>query len=217
MSDEREDQSLDREDQLLRDLARDYNEPPATPREGIWTAVEARLGRERRSRRWRAARSPWLWLPAAAAAALFMGIMIGRDSLRQEAEQAVAEYRQELAAENAKALFELAAGPTLNRAELLLTQYRSASPGDPMSGRVGPWAGGLLMQTRLLLDSPAAEDPELRRLLEDLELVLARIKQATGSGLPADRESIKQGIEDRDLLLRLRAWIPAGAPVDQGA
>lgn len=201
--------SEEHQDRLIRELAQDFNDPPATPRDEIWSRVAQRRQHRETASRWRRLASPWVWMPAAAAAILFMGIMIGRDSLRQQAEQAVAEYRQELAGENARTLFQLAAGPTLGRAETLLTQYRSGSLGTE-GGRLASWAGELIAETRLLMDSPAAEDPELKRLLEDMELVLLRIQRAAKNGGTSEREQIKQAIEDRDLLLRLRAKIPTG-------
>jgi hypothetical protein len=89
-------------------------------------------------------------------------------------------------------------------------------------GRLDPQfvaaARDLLTTTRLMLDSPAANDPRLQPLLEDLELVLAQITQ-----LPAERgrknemDLINQGLNQRSVLTRLRTAspaIPAGpAPV----
>jgi len=202
-------------DKLIHELAQDFNDPPATPRDEIWARIEqARrpasvLGGRRLS-------SPWFWMPAAAAAILLLGIMIGRDSLRQQAETAVQEYRQELAGKNARTLFRLAAGPTLGKTETLLTQYRSGSlAGD--GAAVASRAGNLVSETRLLMDSPAGDDPELRLLLEDMELVLLRIQNSARRGAAADREEIKQVIQERNLLFRLRAKIPSGGVEFPGA
>jgi hypothetical protein len=65
-------------------------------------------------------------------------------------------------------------------------------------------ADALLLQTRLLMDSPAAADPTLRSLFDDLELVLAQVVR-----LKADRdrtrvELLQQSLEQRDVLPRLR-------------
>ena len=44
------------------------------------------------------------------------------------------------------------------------------------------WAQALLRETRLLQDSPATDgDPQLVKLLEDLELLLAQIVRAAGN------------------------------------
>ncbi len=75
---------------------------------------------------------------------------------------------------------------------------------------LGPWAKRLLTDTRLLLDSPAGGDPELRMLLSDLELVLAQIVQLR-TGDPNDVEIIDEGLESSQLLFRLKA-AQASAP-----
>ena len=54
-----------------------------------------------------------------------------------------------------------------------------ALPSEVRAGRADEQfvnrAGDLLSRTRLLIDSPAANDPRMRDLLEDLELVLAQV------------------------------------------
>src|SRR6266702_5415720 len=64
--------------------------------------------------------------------------------------------------------------------------------------------------TRLMLDSPAANDARLKSLLEDLELLLAQIAQLPASGDREDVQLINQGLEQRSVLLRLRTANPAG-------
>jgi hypothetical protein len=98
----------------------------------------------------------------------------------------------------------------LGQAEALLSQYRADRAADRMDPAVGRWARDVLTSTRLLLDSPAADDPGMRGLLEDLELVLAQIVQRTGQTDPLDDEMIDRTIEDRDLMPRLRGAIPTG-------
>ncbi|HJR54723.1 MAG TPA: hypothetical protein VJ982_13540, partial [Gemmatimonadota bacterium] len=106
-------------------------------------------------------------------------------------------------------LYRLASQQMLGQAEALLVQYRSDVAAERMDPAIGRWARDVLTSTRLLLDSPAAEDPGMRDLLEDLELVLAQIVQRTGQGT-VDDEMIDRTIEDRDLLPRLRGAIPVG-------
>jgi hypothetical protein len=71
------------------------------------------------------------------------------------------------------------------------------------------WARDLLSNTRLLLDSPAAVDPERRRLLEDLELVLVQIVQLAPANT-ADRAMIDRALEHDHVMTRLRTAVPAG-------
>ena len=107
-------------------------------------------------------------------------------------------------------LYRLASQQMLGQAEALLIQYRTDRAADRMDPAIGRWARDVLTSTRLLLDSPAADDPGMRDLLEDLELVLAQIVQRTGQADPLNDQMIDQTIEDRDLLPRLRGAIPAG-------
>jgi hypothetical protein len=70
----------------------------------------------------------------------------------------------------------------------------------------------VLSSTRLLIDSPAGRDPQMRTLFTDLELVLAQIVQLSGTPLQAsERELIDRAMRDRDLLPRLRSAVPAGS------
>lgn len=113
-------------------------------------------------------------------------------------------------AASSRDLYRLASQQMLGQAEALLVQYRSDRAADRIDPAVGRWARDVLSSTRLLLDSPAADDPGMRGLLEDLELVLAQIVQRTGQADPLDDEMIDQTIEDRDLMPRLRGAIPTG-------
>jgi hypothetical protein len=100
-----------------------------------------------------------------------------------------------------------AAQQTLGQAEVLLTQFRSDARAGTMEATSPAEARKLLLATRLLLDSPSLNDPRLRGLLEDLELVLAQI--AEGSDLKEDRAVITEGLDRRAVLPRLRAAVPA--------
>jgi hypothetical protein len=62
----------------------------------------------------------------------------------------------------------------------------------------------MLTNTRLLLDSPAGDDPVRRRLLEDLETVLVQLLQRTG-GAVDERALIERTLERTQLLSRLRS------------
>ena len=109
----------------------------------------------------------------------------------------------------------MAALEHFGRTESLLTVVRA----DARSGRVDPamgaWARGLLAETRLLLDAPASDDPAVLELLEDLELVLVQIVGITdGAPSGSDEESelslALEGLEERDVLSRIQAVMPAG-------
>jgi hypothetical protein len=138
-------------------------------------------------------------------------------SARQPPRSDSAAYGSEAGADGQR-LYRLAARQTLVQAEALLTSYR-ASEGQQRDQesmqQAGRWARDVLTSTRLLLDSPAAKDPQFRALFTDLELVLAQIVQLSGAPLQAgERELIERAMRDRDLLPRLRSALPAGATAD---
>jgi hypothetical protein len=108
--------------------------------------------------------------------------------------------------------YQVAAVQHMSRAEALLTTFRAGARAGAVDEEVQPWARDLLSSTRLLLDSPAGQDPALRALLGDLELVLAQIVQ-----LPAQRRAEEVQLIDRQLdadgvITRLRTAVPAGTP-----
>jgi len=78
-----------------------------------------------------------------------------------------------------------------------------------MDAQLGSWARQLLSNTRLLLDSPVANDPQRRPLLEDLELVLVQIVQLSPGSTPQDREMIEKTLRQDHVMTRLRTAIPA--------
>jgi hypothetical protein len=111
-------------------------------------------------------------------------------------------------------LYRLAAVQTLGQAEALLTAYRASDRTGPnaiASRQLGLWGRDVLSSTRLLLDSPAGSDPQLRPLLNDLELVLVQIIQLSGTPLgESDRALIDRAMREHDLLQRIRTAVPAG-------
>jgi hypothetical protein len=79
-----------------------------------------------------------------------------------------------------------------------------------MNAQFADWAKGLLSNTRLLLDSPAGDDPRRAKLLQDLELVLAQIVQLEPNARAEERQLIEGSIEQGHVMTRLRTAIPAG-------
>jgi len=109
------------------------------------------------------------------------------------------------------AAYQLTAVQHLSEAEALLTSFRTRSNADQqMDAQLGAWARQLLSNTRLLLDSPVANDPQRRPLLEDLELVLVQIVQLSPGSTPQDRDLIEKTLQQDHVMTRLRTAIPAG-------
>src|SRR5216110_1745380 len=115
--------------------------------------------------------------------------------------------------------YRVAAAQYLTRTEALLTGFRSEARSGQADAQFARQARDLLGTTRLMLDSPAAQDGRLKGLLEDLELVLAQIAQLPPRADTEEVQLINQGLEQRSVLLRLRTANPAGpGPVrTQGA
>jgi hypothetical protein len=226
-------------DARLIEAARDYHEPPSTPRERMWARIDAHRAQERPRARAGAWYNARFWWPVAAAAILLVGIGIGRLSHRGGPEPDVSrpsspELRlaesgepklsgQELdrplpdgpaakakqARENDQ-IFRYAAVPVLGQAELLLTQFRSCQPQTVNEPTFSARAASLLLETRMLLDSPAAGDAELGPLLADLELLLARIVRMAGCQDTQERTWVEQSLRKNAILPRLHAEIPTG-------
>jgi hypothetical protein len=204
-------------DERLRQAARAHHQPPETPREAMWQAIQQgrRASRVKRRipRRW--AGRPWLPLAAAAAAILAVGIGIGRiASGPTPAPVATAPKGQPAGSE---AAYRLAAMEHLGQSEEFLTLFRSTVGRSSDHQLASATARRLLTTNRLLLDSPAALDRRTRLLLEDLELVLAGIAQLSPHSPAEDLDLIREGIERGDVMPRLRTAVPSGAVPIQGA
>ncbi len=197
----------DRLDQRLREAAGSYNAPPETPREEMWAKIQAARARPAtRVFEFRPRRVLWA---AAAAAVLAMGIGIGRVSVRPE----TVAWKGPSA--NATT-YRLAAQEHLSQSEALLTLCRTSLEERTDHRLASASARQLLATNRLLLDSPAAVEPATRLLLEDLELVLAEIAQLSPRSREQDLQLIRDGIEQGNVMPRLRTAVPAGAAPTQG-
>ena len=206
----------------LTKIAPTLNAPKATSRLEMWQAIQAarRASPDARGGPFPGVmplrRRPW-GLMSAIAAALLLGVAIDRLALRQPDRSREPVVVGPLVARDSSdptRLYRMAAAQTLTQAEALLTAYRASGMSDrnPLdAAQLGRWGREVLSSTLLLIDSPAGDDPQLRALLGDLELVLVQVIQLSGTPLdPTDRALIDRALEDRDLLLRLRTAVPAG-------
>jgi hypothetical protein len=204
MMDQHEDPKFE---QWLKDAAKSYHAPHPTPREEIWKRIED----ARRNKRVIELR-PWMRWAVAAAAVLILGVGIGRWTARQPAASSgattVAAADSTTSAQS-DLIYQVAATQYLSHTEAFLTSFRAdvGSHGTSNGARFARQARDLLSTTRLMLDSPAGKDQRLRSLLEDLELVLVQISQSQGGH---DRDLITQGMNQSNVLPKLRSAIPAG-------
>jgi hypothetical protein len=197
----------DRFEERLRDAAKDYHTPPVTPRDEMWAAIAARRG-EHRTRVVR----PWMRWGVGIAAILVLGIAIGRFTAPGDESPVITTVAVDTA--TPVDVYRVAATQYLSRTEAFLTGFRADAERGTLDTGFTASARDLLTATRLILDSPAGQDARLRALLEDLELVLAQIARYDSR---EDVQFIDQGLDQRGVLQRLRARIPAGPAVVQGA
>lgn len=292
----------DRIDEIIRNAASDYNRPPATPRDEMWTAIQA--ARQTAVPKLHVAaggaakdhigyvapkrfgpRFAWMGMAAAAALLIATGVGIGRWTSRAApAAPATTPVRHvadapapvpapvnneipstaEHAAPKAAAapatqpapqrsreeirrnpvvvgirkvrplnvnqyaantsgdirnvttanVYQAATVRHLADAEALLTSFSLGSRDASTNAQFAEWAKGLLSNTRLLLDSPAGDDPRRAKLLQDLETVLAQIVQLSPDARAEDRELVQGSIQDAHVMTRLRTAIPAGQPIE---
>jgi hypothetical protein len=159
----------------------------------------------------------WLAAWVRAAAVLLVGVAIGRATVRSPASDVAARGVPAARADRPAPTAAIpgaslastggdpgVTGEYLARIELLLADLPDAlraRRGDPaFQAR----ADALLLQTRLLLDSPAAADPTLRALFDDLEIVLAQLVRLDAIRDPMDVDFLEQALEQRDVMPRLR-------------
>ncbi|HEX6408528.1 MAG TPA: hypothetical protein VFZ90_15185 [Gemmatimonadales bacterium] len=230
----------DRFDDLLRDSAREYNDPPETPREELWQRIVAAREAERAASKEKTEdadgeRSPILpfrrfgrvrpgrpltWA-AGIAAVLALGIGLGRMSVKQPASVAISAPVPSSSAPAPRATgvaYRVATTEHLSQSEAFLTLFRTSVRGKEGNERLASaTARQLLATNRLLLDSPAAADARTRLLLQDLELVLAEIAQLSPQPKSRDLQLITEGLEQGGVLSRLRTAVPAGTSATQGA
>lgn len=232
MMDERE----DRLDEWVRDAARDYNAPPPTPRAEMWEAIQAgRRAARVAPRPLIPARTP-LRYAIGIAALLALGIAIGRITVPSRTEApaasptttaqtptetvpdqptltAIPSPGSRAPAPSSGARGEVAAlfatGDHLTQVETFLTEFGTRPPATDFAGQ----AQDLLTNTRLLLDSKRVSDVRTRKLLEDLELVLAQIATLNPRQRSQDLDLIADGLAQSHLRTRLRNAIPAGSAI----
>ena len=106
--------------------------------------------------------------------------------------------------------YRLAVVDHLAGAEALLTSFRTGSKRGEIDPEITRWARSLLTTTRLLEATASQQDPTMRRLLGDLELVLLQIAQySAGARDTEELQLIEHSIERRGVIAKIRTTIPA--------
>ncbi|MFQ5705229.1 MAG: hypothetical protein ACE5HT_14565 [Gemmatimonadales bacterium] len=196
-------------EEFLRDAVRDHNPAPETPREEIWARIQ-----EVRSLRSNVPevvwfRSPWLRRGLGIAAVLILGIGIGMSIGRVSSDTPVVASIAVAESVAVSDVYRVVTANYLSDAEAFLTMFRT----DARAGRValgdGNPARQLLTTTRLLQGSPAARDPRMNELLNDLEFVLMQIAQLRAGEDGTELDLATQGMEERSVLLKIHAALPS--------
>ncbi|HZB27809.1 MAG TPA: hypothetical protein VE282_04540 [Gemmatimonadales bacterium] len=224
----------DRLDDQLSAAARDYHEPPETPRAAMWERIVA----ERAERAQKPAKEeseqpeggrvlpfrhlrhlgPLSWA-AGIAAILLLGIGLGRLSVSPTSPTIPAQplASQPTPRVNAAA-YEMATTEYLSQSEAFLTLFRASIRQNTGNEQLAAATARQLLSTnRLMLDSPAAQDSKTKLLLQDLELVLAQIAQLSPDSRNRDLDLITEGLERAGVMTRLRTAVPSGPSTTQGA
>ncbi len=196
----------------LKEHAADYHRPPAAaPREEMWDAITRARQASPIRRSSNAGR--WSLVAYAMAASLLISAGIGLGYwMRGSGTLAPAIVTAVPAATDSairSTTYEVASVAHLSAVESMLTSFRTTNrrEDEVVLQRL---ARDLLSTTRLLMDSPAAEDPSRRQLLEDLEYVLAQIVQLDPKAPAEDRAVVDRAINREQVLTRIRSSIPAG-------
>jgi len=210
----------DRFDELMRDAAKTYRTPPPPDLDAMWTSIEAahfgtplsqptvatrRRGFGLLSNRW-----------VGIAATLMIGFGVGRVSTAVGKKDAPVSPTPAVAvapspSPRGDALmsrpYEMETSQYLGQTAALLTSLPSEVRAGHADQQFASRASDLLTRTRLLMDSPAADDPAMRALLDDLELVLAQVVRLQSTSSRIDLDLINRALEQRDVIPRLRTAV----------
>jgi hypothetical protein len=207
----------ERFEELMRDAAHTYRKPPQAQFDEMWAKIETahfdsmapsdtQLRPLSGGKRFAVPR--WVGI----AATLVIGVGIGRASMLMNRTPAAPAAVVKVASTTPRAIpanaeYDTETSKYLGQTAALLI----ALPSEPRPGRADDQyalrANELLSRTRFLIDSPAANDPQMRTLLEDLELVLAQVVRLQSSHNRTELDLINRALEQRDVIPRLRTAV----------
>jgi len=196
-------------EEFLKETVEDYNRPPEVPQEAMWARIEESRRASRTTGKVVFLASPWLRWGVGLAATLALGIGIGMNLDRSiPGAQTVAAVDPEPVNESGAGggdIYQLVALGHLSRTEAFLSMFRTDVRAGRTDYQVANPARELLSTTRLLQGSQTIRDQRLRELLDELELVLVQIAQLRPDLDAEEAELVTQAMDQRSVLLRLRA------------
>jgi hypothetical protein len=94
--------------------------------------------------------------------------------------------------------------------EAMITAFRSSARSGQVDPQITRWSRDLLSTTRMLEASDAADDPVMKRLLGDLDLIITQIVQysAQDSANTEELDLIEHSINQRGVITKLRGTLP---------
>jgi hypothetical protein len=201
--------SEDRLDNIINTAADHYNVPPVNPPfDQMWTAIEHEAfspqfipsASEGPGRRMTLVNNPWLRM----AAVLVLGMAIGRFTMRAPVTTpAPATNTVAAKAPDLEASYQLSTERYLGQAVTLVAGLPRQLQDGKIDSAYVTRASESLTQLRLLMDSPAASNPRLRALFEDLELVLVQVVLMPRDGSANEARLIRQAMREKDVMPRL--------------
>jgi hypothetical protein len=204
-------------DEMISRAAKGYQAKSQPPADAMWSRIEGDVADAIRKPEPRIGRHlPWLAAGVGIAAALVIGVAIGRRSTQNDARTSATTV--------ATTGITLARADTIRdaqvraltlshfaQAESFLTEVRA----DLKTGRNDPDRDSrsreLLARTRLIMASDTRRAPAVEQLLQDLELVLAGIAALPDSGThaPNDVRLVDERIRVGSMLPRIRTILPS--------
>jgi hypothetical protein len=210
----------ERFEQLMRDAEKTFRAPPEPDLEGMWDAIASQTAGL--SGRQNLVALPTLPVRRGLlqssrvriAAALIVGVGLGRASMMLGRHDATGARSASVSVASAPAThtsdtsmarpYDVETSQYLGQTAALLVALPSEVKAGHADQQFTARAADLLTRTRLLIDSPAANDPAMRSLFEDLELVLAQVVRLQNNGNRIEMDLINRALEQRDVIPRLR-------------
>jgi hypothetical protein len=209
-------------DEIIDREAKGYRAGSQPPADVMWSRIESDVAEAIRKPQRHIGRS-WTWLAAGAgiAAALVLGVAIGRRSASTDTRPAVALAPSPSSLLPDSVRYNQMRALTLShfaQAEVFLTQVRADLKTGRDDAERDARSRDLLARTRLIMASDAGRAPAVEQLLQDLELVLAGIAALPDSGArrPTDVRLMDERLRVGSVLPRIRTILPS-TPVVGGS
>ena len=200
-------------DETVRGRMASPNALPDAYREQMWQTISRSWSEQAvRRDRVRAARQ-WGGAGLGLAAMLVLGVFIGRVSdvpgvVGEDYGATALIAERALIGSELSVPYRVAVSEHLREAETLLVLFGSSTDVDDELVRL---AGDLAATTRLLMDSRAGEDAEVRGMLLNLELLLVQISRLVDARDTTEQQVVREGLEGSTVLPGLRQLRPERA------